>query len=462
MCDQDHWPKRAAPERADGRSEAAAAHGRKPVPEAQIGLPLQTERIPLTPDVPQTIVRNHKSSQLQKEKDGLANLLFPAINLNGRKSVEEFASRSGVAVDRLKHYDETSVLPPEPDLGRICAAADMTRDELALAIGRVDRHLLDRLREHAREIAEILGPAPNRTEEQNQHKLAHETEFGHLYQGDCLSLMPTLEEETVDLVFADPPFNLNKLYPSGIDDDLKERQYLQWCETWLDQSIRLLRPGGSLFVWNLPKWNIHLAHFLAQRLTFRHWIAVDIKFSLPISNRLYPSHYSLVYFVKGPRPTTFCPDRLPMQVCPKCAGDLRDYGGYKHKMNPTGVNLTDVWYDIPPVRHSKYKNREGANELAIQLMDRVIEMASSEGDTVLDPFGGAGTTYAVAEIKRRRWIGCEIGPVEDIVRRLENLEEERIRLATLREDLNCLFTHDTLAKREQLGLWTHETVRQPK
>ena len=71
----------------------------------------------------------------------------------------------------------------------------------------------------------------------------------------------------------------------------------------------------------------------------------------------------LLYYVKGPQARVFHPDRLPMQVCPHCAGDLRDYGGYKDKMNPRGVNLSDVWWDISPVRHAKYKRRNGANEL---------------------------------------------------------------------------------------------------
>jgi site-specific DNA-methyltransferase (adenine-specific) len=136
--------------------------------------------------------------------------------------------------------------------------------------------------------------------------------------------------------------------------------------------------GGSLFIWNLPKWNTSISGYLNNLLTFRHWISVDIKCNLPISARLYPSHYSLLYYCKGEKPKTFHPDRLPMQVCPSCKTDLRDYGGYKDKMNPRGVNLTDVWYDIPPVRHAKYKRRD-ANELSLKLLDRVIEMASEEG-----------------------------------------------------------------------------------
>ena len=290
-------------------------------------------------------------------------------------------------------------------------------------------------------------------------KKAFGTKLGRLYQCDCMQLMPGMDTDSVDLVFADPPFNLDKMYPSGMDDDLKACEYIKWSEGWLRECTRVLKPGGSLFVWNLPKWNVQLATFLNQHLTFRHWIAVDIKYSLPIAGRLYPSHYSLLYYCKGPKPKAFHPDRLPMPVCPHCSGDLRDYGGYKNKMNPSGVNLADVWTDIPPVRHAKYKRRKDANELSIRLLDRIVEIASDEGDLVFDPFGGSGTTYAVSEIKARQWIGCEIGPIEGIVARFSALEEERGYLQRIRSDLNCLFTARTLVLRQQNGLWTAESVR---
>jgi site-specific DNA-methyltransferase (adenine-specific) len=138
------------------------------------------------------------------------------------------------------------------------------------------------------------------------------------------------------LAFADPPFNLGKKYSSNIDDDRASHDYLAWCQQWLDEMVRVLKPGGSLFLWNLPKWNLPLGAYLGGKLTFRHWIAVDIKYSLPIQKRLYPSHYSLLYFVKGDKPAIFHPDRAPIPCCRHCGGELRDYGGYKDKMNPKG------------------------------------------------------------------------------------------------------------------------------
>jgi site-specific DNA-methyltransferase (adenine-specific) len=92
-------------------------------------------------------------------------------------------------------------------------------------------------------------------------------------------------------------------------------------------------------------------------------------------------------------------------------------------MNPRGVNLKDVWTDIPPVRHWKFKSRNRpANALSTKILDRVIEMSTVPDDLVLDPFGGSGTTYAVCEKKRRKWLGMEIDHTDDIISRLEDGE----------------------------------------
>ena len=281
------------------------------------------------------------------------------------------------------------------------------------------------------------------------------TDRGRLFRGDCLGLLPSIPDETVDCVFAAPPFNLDKDYGRKVDDTRADADYLDWCRRWLDELARVLAPGGALFLYNLPRWNIHLAAHLAGSLTFKHWIAVDIKFSLPIPNRLYPSHYALLYFIKGPRPRVFHPPRLPLPTCRHCGGELKDYGGYKNKMNPRGVSLTDVWTDIPPVRHRRYKNR-GANELSLKMLDRVLDIATDPGDLVLDPFGGSGTTFGAAELKDRRWLGVELGDCRPILARLADLDDERAQLARIREDVDVLFTDRALQLRERHG---HDSSR---
>ncbi len=389
------------------------------------------------------------------------NLFFKALGIKSdRSAIAAFADLSTVSPEMLRYYNDTDILPSGGDLDKVCLAAGITPVQLMLRMGIVDQRLKKLLAANADQVYDTI--AKMLPEEENDAHQRMEPNFstrlGSLYRADCLDLLRDMPSDSVDLCFADPPFNLDKLYPSGIDDNLKEAQYVDWCEQWAAECVRVLKPGGSLFIWNLPKWNTLMSSFLNDRLTFRHWISVDIKYRLPITGRLYPSHYSLLYYCKGPKPNTFHPDRLPMEVCPSCGEDLRDYGGYKHKMNPCGVNLADVWYDIPPVRHAKYKRRNGANELSIKLLDRIVEMASEEGDLVFDPFGGAGTTYVVAEMKNRRWIGCEIGPLDDIINRFDRIEEEKQFLRKYREDYNHLFTAATLRLRRSRGLWTTETV----
>jgi site-specific DNA-methyltransferase (adenine-specific) len=247
----------------------------------------------------------------------------------------------------------------------------------------------------------------------------YRTDKGALFRGDCLEVLPHLRDECADLVFADPPFNLGKAYGEKVNDRLHKAEYLAWSRRWLDQCIRILKPGGSLFVYNLPKWNIHLGAYLDEHgLELRHWIAVCIKCGLPIKGRLYPAHYSLIYHAKG-EPKTFHNIRTPIETCRHCGGEIKDYGGHRDAMNPKGVNLTDVWPDITPVRHPKFKSsKRKANALSTKVLDRVVEMSTVEGDVVLDPFGGSGTTFAVCERKDRRWLGIEIESTGAIVERV--------------------------------------------
>jgi DNA modification methylase len=248
----------------------------------------------------------------------------------------------------------------------------------------------------------------------------HATAFGALFAGDCVQLLPKVRTGVVDTVFADPPFNIGKEYGQNTRDDLPDNEYLDWCKTWVQECVRVLKPGGSLFIYNLPKWNIPIGAYLGEvGMEFRHWISVEISACLPIPGRLHPSHYSLLYYSKG-KPKTFRRIRTPIQKCRHCGGEVKDYGGHRDAMNPKGVTLKDVWTDIPPVRHWKFKSRtRKANALSTKILDRVVEMSTLPGDLVLDPFGGSGTTFVVCEAKQRRWIGIEIDYVQEIIERLE-------------------------------------------
>ena len=261
------------------------------------------------------------------------------------------------------------------------------------------------------------------------------TEFGALFSGDCLKILPAIEANTIDMVFADPPFNLGKEYGKNFKDSFKDEEYIKWCELWLSECVRALKPGGALFLYNLPKWNILLGSYLMKLgLDFRHWIAIEISACLPIPKRLHPSHYSLLYYTKG-RAKTFRNIRTPIQTCRHCGGEIKDYGGHRHAMNPKGVNLKDVWTDIPPVRHWKFKSKaRKANALSTKLVGRAIELSTIAGDTVLDPFGGSGTTFVVSEQKKRKWLGIEIDFCPQIIERFESGEIRSHKSADFVED----------------------------
>lgn len=249
------------------------------------------------------------------------------------------------------------------------------------------------------------------------------TPFGALFAGDCIEVLRHLNDAVVDTVFADPPFNIGKEYGKSTDDNLPDAHYIAWCKIWIKECVRILKPGGSFFLYNLPKWNVLLGAYLSELgMEFRHWIAIEISASLPIQGRLHPSHYSLLYYSKG-KPKTFYRIRTPIQLCRHCGGEVKDYGGHREAMNPKGVTLKDVWSDIPPVRHWKFKSKDRkANALSTKILDRVVEMSTDPGDVVLDPFGGSGTTFVVCEQKERRWIGAEIDYSKQIIERLETDE----------------------------------------
>lgn len=373
------------------------------------------------------------------------------------------AHQLGISSEELSQLERSASRPSYGILQRLSAHSGLKVDELDCMAGLIPRWAEELIRSKPRAALQALSQVL--TAETRNHSPTNrssvcsepvlETDLGRLYQGDCRDVMAGIDGESVDLVFADPPFNLDKDYGSGVEDNLSEQRYLTWCSDWLLDVVRILKPGGTLFLYNLPKWNIRLASFLCQLLEFRHWIAVDIKFSLPIPGRLYPSHYSLLYFTKGPRPNRFSPPRIPIDTCRHCGGELRDYGGYKDRMNPRGVNITDVWTDLSPVRHSRFKRRK-ANELPLKMMDRVLDIASEEGDLVFDPFGGSGTTYIAAELKGRCWLGSEIGDCGPIIDRFGDIDRERRHLEDIRQKTNVLFTNEAMRLRFRNG---HDTSK---
>ncbi len=370
-----------------------------------------------------------------------------------QKDLETFFRSKKIKKSQLIDLQQTSYIPDDPILRKAVEEfLGMTELEICLLMGYIPPKYRKSYFENVPQIARLLNEEPFPIKRFN-YQPYYENEFGKLYNGDCVKIMKSFSDSCVDLVFADPPFNLGKMYDPGVDDSMTISKYINWTYTWLDECARILKPGGRIFIYNLPKWCVYIASYLGKTLTFWDWIVVDMKFSLPIKNRLYPSHYALISFVKGTKAATFNNQRVPLQTCRHCGGEIKDYGGYKAKLNPLGINISDVWSDIYPVRHKNSKNRK-YNELSVKLLERVISLATNEGDVVFDPFGGSGTTYAVAQILKRKWMGCEIGDCSIIKKRLSNLAQDEIQLKRIREQNGCLFTPKAEQLRKKNGFWT--------
>jgi site-specific DNA-methyltransferase (adenine-specific) len=244
------------------------------------------------------------------------------------------------------------------------------------------------------------------------------TSHGLLFGTDCLEILGRMRSETIDCVFADPPFNIGKKYKNGFDDRRNADAYMTWCERWIVECCRVLAPGGAFFTYVLPELAIKFGHILDRWLDFRHWIAMSMKGSYPRGNRLYPAHYGLLYYTKG-RPKTFNKIRIPVQTCRHCRKDIKNYGGQRKYLHPDGLNLSDFWEDTSPNRHKKHKVRPGVNELKIMIPERAIVIATNPGEIIFDPFGGGGSTYHAAELLKRNWLGTEMYDGKHIRQRFE-------------------------------------------
>jgi site-specific DNA-methyltransferase (adenine-specific) len=225
-------------------------------------------------------------------------------------------------------------------------------------------------------------------------------------QGDCLEIMSKIPDNSVDVTFADPPFNLKKKYNSYYDKHEVE-EYLSWCKKWLYEMVRITKPTGSIFVHNIPKWLIYFGSYLNEIAIFRHWIAWDAMGS-PLGKTLLPNHYGILYYVKSNN-FKFYDIRMLHKRCRNCHYILQDYGGKKSQMHQFGPLVSDVWTDIHRIRHKKRRD-EHPCQLPVHLLERLSLMSTDEGDIVLDPFVGTGTTAVAAKRLGRKFIGIDIDP----------------------------------------------------
>jgi site-specific DNA-methyltransferase (adenine-specific) len=257
--------------------------------------------------------------------------------------------------------------------------------------------------------------------------------LNRLHNASCLDALRAIPSETIDLAFADPPFNLTKDY-QGYEDDRSD--YTGWCKRWLVEYERALKPGGALFLVNLPRWNVWLADYLMRTgsLYLQNWIVWN---SLPEPKGvLMPAHYSVLYLTKSERAArlNYCSMEEGWQpfdeaVFPPDRPDVCRRRSCIRKRRAAGKTwrgeLTDVWYDIHRERVATAKTGLNIHPCRTpeRLLDRIIRLATDPGDTILDAFAGVGTSAMVARRLGRNFIAIEQSG--DYLRAAERRMEEQ-------------------------------------
>lgn len=264
--------------------------------------------------------------------------------------------------------------------------------------------------------------------------------------GDCreqLLKIPEVQDKSVDLVFADPPFNWNRDYnkhetpntkSNKVWDDsaMSADEYKSFTYDWLDLCIGALKPTGAIWV-NIPDdWAAEIVvHLKTRQLSMINWCIWHYRFGQNTKSRFINSKVHALYFAKDPNKRTWNPDPiLEMSDRRAVYADARTES--KRDGMPAGLRLPmDVWYGQHLGRiqgNNKERRPQHDNQLPETYLHRVIASTSNPGDTVLDPFLGSGTTAVVATALGRNFVGTEyskdnaraaierikLGPVRDL------------------------------------------------
>lgn len=234
-----------------------------------------------------------------------------------------------------------------------------------------------------------------------------------VYVGDCRDLLAHLPERgSVDLIFADPPFNWDVPYAEW-HDGMPRDAYERFTFDWLDGCIEALGPHGSLWV-NIPDDTAAevVVHLKRRGLAMINWCVWHFRFGQHRESSFIMSKVHALYFVKDPDHRTWRPERI-LEVSDRASiyGDPRTMAKENHKGRRVPM---DVWYGQYWGRiqgNNKERCHQHHNQIPEVYLERVILACSDEGDLVLDPFLGSGTTCTVARAWGRRSIGIEYSPV---------------------------------------------------
>ena len=234
------------------------------------------------------------------------------------------------------------------------------------------------------------------------------TQKHKIIYGDALEAIKSLPNNSVDLIFADPPYNIGKNFNGQIEKWETEEGYLAWCYEWLDLCIQKLKPNGSLYVMTATQFMPYFDLYLRKKLDVLSRIIWSYDSSGVQAKKYYGSMYEPILFcAKDKNNYTFNTNDILVEAKTGAKRKLIDY----RKAIPTVYNSKkvpgNVW-DFSRVRYRMDEYENHPTQKPIALLERIIKASSNEGDLVLDPFSGTFTTCFVAKELGRNSIGIEL------------------------------------------------------
>jgi site-specific DNA-methyltransferase (adenine-specific) len=264
-------------------------------------------------------------------------------------------------------------------------------------------------------------------------ELFYKHPHGEVWIGDSISWLNSLPDNSVDLIFADPPYNIKK---AGWDNFESQQKYIEWSLQWIEPASKVLKRTGTLYICGFSEI---LADLKAPSMKFFkscRWIIWNYKNKANLGNDWGRSHESILLFRKS-KDFTFNVDsiRIPYSKhtlkYPEHPQALTSqYGNGKNHIwspNPNGAKPQDV-VEIPTTCNGMHEKTSHPTQKPEELLRKVILSSSNVGDTVLDPFLGSGTTAVTSEQLKRKWLGCDLSQeyLEWAVNRIELVEDWEI------------------------------------